>query len=61
MSHCAFMDRRSKPINVSAVDLVCSVDDIRMIKKAKIHTSFGTLFPKCHTLLLVGFLLLLLG
>lgn len=41
MSHCAFMGRCREQINMSAVDLVCSVDDIRMMKTVK---SIGTLF-----------------
>ncbi len=43
MSHRAFMGRCRKQINVSAVDLVCSVDDIRMIKKkVKLHIIWHT-------------------
>lgn len=33
MSHCAFMGKGRKEINVATVDLVCSVEDERTIKK----------------------------
>lgn len=42
MSHRAFMGRCRTQINVSTVDSVCSVDDIRMIKKVKLHIIWHT-------------------